>query len=180
MKTIEAMTANEIINAFCDNTLVEKTANKVFPNVYIGCFEADIIELTKSGYALEYEVKITRADFRNDIKKQKVYVIQPPKSKYEILQEAKRVNRFYYIVPEGLIAEIEIPEFAGLIYARKRKVGYYSSEKGHYDKEKIFFRTIKAAPLLTREKLSDCRLQKCLESTYYRFHKFRKKQFNSN
>jgi hypothetical protein len=76
-----AMTANEIINAFCDNTLVEKTASKVFPNVYIGCFEADIMELTKSGYAIEYEVKITRADFRNDEKKQKVYATQPPKSK---------------------------------------------------------------------------------------------------
>jgi hypothetical protein len=172
------MTAKEIINAFCDNTLVEKTSNKVFPNVYIGCFEADIMELTKSGYAVEYEVKITRADFWNDAKKQKIYAAQPPESKYRILQEAKRVNRFYYIVPEGLIAETEIPEFAGLIYARKGVVGYYSLEKGYYDKEKIFFRTVKSAPLLTKEKLSDCRLQKCLESTYYRFHKFRK-QCNS-
>ena len=41
------MSANEIINAWCDNTLLERTANKVFPNVYIGCFEADIMELTK-------------------------------------------------------------------------------------------------------------------------------------
>jgi hypothetical protein len=170
--------ANEIINAFCDNTLIEKAANKVFPNVYIGCFEADIMELTKSGYAVEYEVKITRSDFLNDAKKQKFYETQPPKSKYEILQEDKRVNRFYYIVPEGLIAEPEIPEFAGLIYARKGVVGCYSLEKGHYDKEKIFFRTVKAAPLLTKEKLLDRRLQKCLESTYYRFHKFRK-QCNS-
>jgi hypothetical protein len=174
---VNVMKANEIINAFCNNTLIEKSANKVFPNVYIGCFEADIIELTKSGYAVEYEVKITRADFRNDAKKQKkqdVYAIQPPKSKYEILQEGKRVNRFYYIVPEGLIAENEIPEFAGLIYARKGVIGYYSIEKGFYDKENIFFRTIKTAPILAKEKLSDSKLQKCFESTYYRFHKYRK------
>jgi hypothetical protein len=172
------MTANEIVNAFCDNTLVEKTANKVFPNVFIGCFEADIIELTKSGYAIEYEVKITRADFRNDVKKQDFYGTYPPKSKYEILKEAKRVTRFYYIVPEGLIAETDVPEFAGLIYARKGVSGYCSLEKGNYTKERIFFRIVKIAPLLTKEKLSDCRLQKCLESTYYRFHKFRK-QCNS-
>jgi hypothetical protein len=169
------MKANEIINAFCDNTLIEKTGDKVFPNVYIGCFEADIMELTKSGYAVEYEVKITRADFHNDAKKQKVYATQPPKSKYEILQEGKRVNRFYYIVPEGLITESEIPEFAGLIYARIRKVSYYSFEKGHYEKEKMFFLTVKPAPILAKEKLSDRRLQKCLESTYYRFHKLRKR-----
>jgi hypothetical protein len=93
------------------------------------------------------------------------------------LQEGKRVNRFYYIVPEGLIAETEIPEFAGLIYATKGVVGCFSFEKGNYYKEKIFFRTVKTAPLLAKEKLSDCRLQKCLESTYYRFHKYRKQSW---
>jgi hypothetical protein len=167
------MTAYEIINAFCDNTII--TANKVFPNVFIGSFEADIMELTKAGYAVEYEVKISRSDFRNDAKKQRAYATQPPKSKYDILQEGKRVNRFYYIVPEGLIAETEIPEFAGLIYARKGVIGYYSNKLGFYDKEKVFFTTVKVAPLLTKEKLADSRLQKCLESTYYRFHKYRRK-----
>lgn len=170
------MTANEIINGWCDNALVERSVNKVFPNTYIGHFEADIIELTKSGYAVEYEVKITRADFRNDAKKQKVYRTQPAKSKYEILQEGDRVNRFYYIVPKGLITESDIPDFAGLIYAHKANVRFFSDEKGYYEKEKVFFSTIKAAPLLTKNKLSEQRINKCLESTYYRFHKYRRQQ----
>jgi hypothetical protein len=36
------MKASEIINAFCDNTLVEKPASKIFPNVYIGRLFLDV------------------------------------------------------------------------------------------------------------------------------------------
>jgi hypothetical protein len=169
------MTADEIINAWCDNALVERGANKVFPNVYAGSFEADIMELSKSGYATEYEVKVTRADFRNDAKKQRTYAARPPESKYGILQEGGRVNRFCYIVPDGLIAKSDIPDFAGLVYAERISAGYYSHEKGFYSKEKISFITVKAAPLLTKEKISEKMIQKCLESTYYRFHEYRRR-----
>jgi hypothetical protein len=168
------MTANEIINAWCNDVLMGRRANKVFPNVYAGSFEADIIELSKSGYATEYEVKITRTDFRNDSKKRLTRRAGPNKSKYEILQEGKRVNRFCYIVPDGMIAKSDIPDFAGLVYAKKISEGYYSHEKGFYRKEKISFTTVKEAPLLTKEKMSEKMIQKCLESTYYRFHKYRR------
>jgi hypothetical protein len=171
-----SMTASEIINGFCDNTLVEKTASKVFPNVYIGSLEADIIELTASGYAVEYEVKISRADFRNDAKKRSW---KQAKSKYDILQAGERVNRFYYIVPEGLITESELPEFAGLIYVRKGEVRCCTSGTGgFYYKQKVFFESIRRAPALTKEKLSERIMKKCFESVYYRFHKYRNLQNN--
>jgi hypothetical protein len=175
-QTTLPMTANEIINGFCDNILVEKGASKVFPNIYIGSFEADIIELTASGYAVEYEVKISRADFRADVKKRSW---EQAKSKYDILQAGERVNRFYYIVPEGLIEESEIPEFAGLIYARKGEVRCCTSGTGgFYYKQKVFFESIRRAPVLTKEKLSERIMKKCFESVYYRFHKHRSLQQN--
>ena len=166
------MTANEIINEFCDEKLV--AACKVFPNVFIGQFEADIAELTKSGYANEYEVKVTVSDFRRDEKKERVVPdIRGNKTKYEVLQSGVRVNRFYYIVPEKLLTEADIPDFAGLIYA-KGLYRYYSG------REKIHFATIKIAPLLTKEKLAEKIEKGCLESTYYKFHKYRRRDFKAN
>lgn len=172
------MTAKEIINGWCDNVLGDRKQNKVFPNTFIDGFEADVIEITKSGYATEYEVKISRSDFFNDGKKKigfyKGKVVNW--NKFDMLQEGKRVNYFYYVVPKGLITVDEVPEFAGLIYVSISEVGYYIREKGYYSKPKLFTNTVKVAPKLTKEKFSADKLLKCYESTYYRFHANRIKQ----
>lgn len=46
--------------------MCERRSNLVFPNIYIGSWEADILEITKSGYTYEYEVKISKSDFKAD------------------------------------------------------------------------------------------------------------------
>lgn len=100
-------------------------------------FESDILCIRKSGYTVEYEVKVSLADFRNDAKKtiaepgseptvieepaswgiQRRYVY-PEISKYELLRTGRMVaNQFYYIMPRELAVKAlpGLPEFAGLL-----------------------------------------------------------------
>lgn len=80
-------------------------------NLYVFGWESDCLLLTKSGYWYEFEIKISRSDFKNDFKNKE--------EKHRILEskgETTKPNYFYYIVPEGLIEVEEVPPYAGLIY----------------------------------------------------------------
>ena len=158
------MTSKQIINGWIGNVLRERQQNKVFPNVFLGHFEADILEITKAGYSYEYEVKVSRADFKKDVEKRKYDV-----KKYDLLTGCERVNYFSYVVPEGLISADEVPEFAGLIYVNTHE-SKYSDGKGTYIKHRLFTKTVKSPVKLSKEKFSSESLMKCYESTYYRFH----------
>lgn len=174
------MTEKEIVNGFCNFILKDKSANKIFPNIFFDNYEADLLEITKSGYSYEYEVKISRSDFKNDVKKSCGWILNEStnfkkvdKLKIDEIKEGRRTNYFYYLVPKNLIQVDEIPEYAGLIYVELSEIKCFTKEKGYYTREKIFCQTIKEAPKLASEKFSEKKLLKCLESTYYRFHKLR-------
>jgi hypothetical protein len=67
--TSEKLSANQIITWFMRERMHTNQSSKLFPNTYLGNWEADVFEVTKSGYLYEYEVKITRADFKKDAEK---------------------------------------------------------------------------------------------------------------
>lgn len=95
------ITAKQITKAFCNHVMVKRSQNYIFPNVYLGSWEADILEITTSKYSYEYEIKTSKADFKADAKKCR----QRHKTKCfktDILIEGGRVNHFYYLVPENL------------------------------------------------------------------------------
>jgi hypothetical protein len=72
-------------------------------------WEYDVASLNGNGYLTDFEVKISRSDFKADAKKKKIrYYIDP--LFYRI------PNYFYYVVPDGLVKREEIPNFAGLIF----------------------------------------------------------------
>jgi len=110
---------------------VNSGSDIVVPNFYVGKYECDIIKLTKSGLFTEYEIKISRADYFNDFKKTHTekdltnYVkgesnwYNMPNITYNKHKETElgnRANKFYFVVPDGLIAVNEVPKYAGLIY----------------------------------------------------------------
>jgi hypothetical protein len=72
-------------------------------------WESDYFCVNRDGYSFEVEVKISKADFKNDFKKEK--------HKLFLDKETSRLtpNRFYYAVPKGLITEADLPPYAGLI-----------------------------------------------------------------
>lgn len=72
-------------------------------------WECDVLSLNKSGYLIEFEVKISRPDFLVDAKKRKFNF-------YNNGTHRLMPNRFYYVCPEDLISVDEIPSIAGLMY----------------------------------------------------------------
>jgi hypothetical protein len=102
------MTAKEI-----QKHLVEKYHDKeiCLSNFYMGLWEADVFRLHDNGHYTEYEVKISRSDFFADFKKKR-----SKKLKHEEIQKGKRCNKFYFVVPEGLVKVEEVPVYCGLIY----------------------------------------------------------------
>ena len=116
------------------------SADILIPNYYFGMYEADIFRVNKQGYTIEYEIKISKADFRKDFtKSHRVFVkneqgeIEKEEytdkrgnkykrwktinvTKHQHIQEGNRTNKFYFCCPEGLIDKSEIPKEYGLIY----------------------------------------------------------------
>lgn len=80
--------------------------------------ECDVISISNSDYIYEYEIKISKADFKKDFEKQKHKNILNEKFISGKKDELNFIlpNYFNYVVPNGLISEEDVPEYAGLIY----------------------------------------------------------------
>ena len=78
-----------------------------------GFEESDVIAVSSSDVVKEFEIKISRSDFKADFKKKRKHdqLENPAKYRRECIP-----NKFYYVCPEGLIKPEEVPEYAGLIY----------------------------------------------------------------
>lgn len=64
---------------------------------------ADFVSVTDAGYATEYEVKVSRADWRADLKK--------PKWEFGL---PSYISRFIYVVPQKLGIPEWVPSVAGV------------------------------------------------------------------
>ena len=133
-----------------------KDPNEILlPNIYQYGYEMDCFKVMKTGMVVEYEVKISRSDFFNDFKKyQTAYgkfddklLAWPDKRnvlKHDQIRDGHGPNRFFFVVPEGLVQKTEIPSHAGLMY-------YYDGLRG------TGISTIKPAPLLHRNEFQNYR-----------------------
>ena len=82
--------------------------NLIVPNVYWGFglrYEADLVVVTRSRYAYEVELKVTKSDLKAEAKKAK-HAHNSPKFK-----------RLYYSMPEKIFDPELVPERAGIILA---------------------------------------------------------------
>lgn len=102
-----------------------------------GLGECDVISISKSDFIYEYEVKISKSDFKADFKKNKHKHMIARKKVNESKNYYYIPNYFYFVVPEDLIHLDDIPEYAGLIYIKDDQ-----------------FIQIKKAPLLHKTKAS--------------------------
>lgn len=105
------MTSKDITKQL--NIKHSQTAQYYLSNTYLfkGAYgESDFIVINPNGYCVEYEIKISRADYKADFTKTK---------KHNLLKDTSytdKPNKFYYAVPENLISIDEIPDYAGLVY----------------------------------------------------------------
>lgn len=97
--------------------------NLIVPNVHWGLqlHECDILLLTKTGYAMEVEIKVSKHDLKNDKKKWHRKVM------HEKNHMHRKIARFFYAVPEELKEEAlkEIPDAAGLYTVKRGPFGRY-------------------------------------------------------
>lgn len=108
----------------------------ILPNFFVGNYEMDVCKIMQSGYMVEYEIKISKSDFKADFKKNNGY---NGKSKHDNLRIGERpCNRFFFVVPKDLIQPDEVPDHCGLIY--------------YHDKT---FTLVKNAKLLHKNKQTD-------------------------
>lgn len=125
-------------------------------NLFVFSWESDFLLKTKAGYWYEVEVKISRADFKNEQKNKQ--------EKFDILEgrkEGLRPNYFSYCVPEYLLDKVRdlIPDYAGIVSV---------SDHGTV-------LSLRAPFALHMIKLSDEKLN-LLEKFYYNYSNLRWKQ----
>lgn len=109
--------------------------------------ESDIVEVTKTGYLVEYEVKTSRSDFLADRRKSKW-------SFYKFNYH-KAPKYFYYILPKGTAKVEELPDFAGLV------------EYEVYD-DVVIFATVHKPEQLNRLKATEEEKYQLLKKLYYK------------
>lgn len=136
-------------------------------NLYVFDWESDKLIETRSGMLYEFEIKVSRSDYKNDFKnKPDKHAILEGKEEYlpkfdRICDEnksrwadqyristKKKPNYFYYAVPEGLISEDEVPSYAGLIYVLPENAS--KSKDGRYCYDGFYI--VKKAPAIHKTK----------------------------
>ena len=100
-------------------------------NLYVYGWESDYLAITKSMVAYEVEIKVSKADFKNDFKNKQ--------DKHLLFEDGNMIGRFpkgssmpnyfYYAVPDGLITPEEVPDYAGLLYVQPWGVTFVKQPK---------------------------------------------------
>ena len=169
------------------------TPKYVLENLYVFKWESDKFIETKSGLIYEFEIKVTKSDYKNDFKHKKdkhvilegkeEYIpsfeeykkrfpghINESSAKYYKTSNFKKPNFFYYAVPEGMIDVSEVPEYAGLIYVLPE--GESKTKEGNFCWDGFY--VVKNAPKLHSEKYADDAL-KLSEKFYYNMLSWKEK-----
>lgn len=128
----------------------------IIPNIYYFSWESDVLFVTKSMCLYEYEIKLTKSDFRADFKKE-----------FRHHRLANKVMgypaEFWYVCPPDIIPVDEVPEYAGLAHVAPYK-GLYMSEFPNT------LSVIKKAPRLSgHEKMPKGRLMEMLYKMSHRY-----------
>lgn len=122
----------------------------IVPNSYIYSWESDLLAVNKdSQYITEYEIKISRNDFKADFKKADKHQLIHDCYRYNFSSDIP--NFLYYATPPGLLNKFEIPEYCGLI------------ELG------MGARIVKRAPLLHKTKIEQIMIDNLLKKLYNKY-----------
>lgn len=157
MSKLTAMHLEEALGRYLDHS-----KSMLIPNVHFGGGECDLLEVTRAGYAVEYEIKVSASDWRADLKKAKW---SSPLRRF--------ISRFYYVVPRDLLPFMpDIPEGVGVIVVD----AYWRAERWNPE-GRVDFHVEEARParrFLSAPKLTDRQMQQLMTSLYYRYWDYRR------
>ena len=154
----------ERVQALLAPQLLEGGHDCVVPNAMVFGYEADLVAVRgRSKQLLEFEIKVTRSDFRADAKKTakhermaeaaaKGYRRRGRRKKKGVAQRERVPHYFTYVAPIGVIPPSEVPDHAGLLVIdRSGKT-----------------RVAKDPPLLRSSGISDSMIRKLWRKVNYR------------
>lgn len=131
-----------------------------------GWFECDVFELTKSGFFVEYEIKLTLSDFKADRQKfrRTTTGVFPDfkdvdEFKHDLITKGPPApSRFFYVTAKGIVLTESVPAWAGHIEAE------------HPEGWRRPLLTIRRdAPRLHRQKSDPKLIEHIGVTSYYRF-----------
>jgi hypothetical protein len=133
-------------------------------------WECDVFEVTEAGYFREYEIKLSKADFKADALKEKERGSSwdpnrpPPERKHDLLtkKDVRGPSEFWFVCPRGIIEPSDLPSWAGLIHVWEIP-NYKSPWNVRYER-------VVRAPKLHRQKYSEELMKHANSVTYYRMH----------
>lgn len=139
------------------------------PNTYQHSGESDMLRVMPSMLTAEYEIKLSRADFKADMKKPKHKrfeqgvarpTLQGLFGNYTFTAKRNVIpNRFSFVVPENLVMIEDIPPYAGL---------YYAIERTHNYRHSVNIKEVKKPPLIHSDKFSPGEMQRLFKSCMYK------------
>lgn len=132
---MEDSTESEYFRVMNERSIQRAIARMRNPNMwvvnqYLFRWESDFLEIRKTGLTAEYEIKLSRSDFKAEKNKsEKFSILQNGYREHKTYRgingehavkqiAARRPNYFSYVVPEGLIDVAEVPSYAGLYYVK--------------------------------------------------------------
>ena len=120
--------------------------------------EADLLVVQPSGYVLEFEIKVSRADFKADFRKAAKHAGLASGGRTSH-RTAAGPNYFYFAVPAGLVRPDEVPAYCGLVYI------HGLDEAGRsYERAEI----VRTAPRLHAARASEKTLRRIARSLMYK------------
>lgn len=129
-------------------------------------FECDVFRVTDAKYFIEYEIKLTLVDFKRDTdKKRRGYEMVgrecrrlDERLKHERLTDGDPFGpfRFYYVMPDDMIRESDLPQWAGLIWAKRVSPEY------------VRLKFVRHSPRLHNAKVAADRVRRARDVCYYR------------
>lgn len=130
-------------------------------------WECDLWAVTKAGYVVEYEIKLSLADFTADRRKETTHRVRVEgrnewrrQNKHDLLAAGDCVpSRFFFAVPESLFDAIrpKLPPFAGLVTCEPNQFGF------------SWCRLRVPAPKLHRRKVEEGQIAQAMKATYHRY-----------
>jgi len=119
--------------------------------------EMDVMSMSKSGLLYEFEIKVSKSDFKADVKKRKFKFFKDETKIDEYIP-----NYFSYVCPVGMIDIDEMEDYMGLYYYGKESGEIWEAKKPKrihkhlHDKGKILEKVARVNS--ERQFLGCCRL----------------------
>lgn len=154
------------VSYFLQAILMDMGHQFVLPEFPCGNCYMDFVALdSQLSEVVEFEFKVSRSDYLADFKK--MYLQDEiVGNKHVLLQAGSLVtNRFYFVMPEGLIHFRELPLHCGLIFFRKTCL---KTPGGAYPG--ISFHVVERAPILHMNRPDEALLQKLVVAQGKRIH----------